>query len=560
MTKQTDELKAPQAQLMEIVERNNAAEVDRVFRTFQFEYPQLNDVFACLQSDEDKRGEPPHFIQVVRFMMMQLTGRANFFTKRANPHQIRECFIQIFSCPYTFKRFYWELQYPSCPDLLNSKNIVSKETTQQVVGNGDLIRVRDLIADFLKMIGQLARQIHSCEMQRILRLIIATQGKPWHQENVSTEEAARLADEIIYCFDAIKAEINLLSPEERVNLCYPRIPHRRPDLIIHGEPPAHLTAEEKTKLCRDHALKKFREEHFMLLLHLTLACEEFDAVKKEEDEVNALAKTMRENCPILDRGHDEFDYKTLGDILSADFHLYYDRYYVDSDFDENHQRTIEYENHEDEIEETDQQKAKNRIITAVREILLDAIRLASECGSKSVDLWLEAQVLFEKRDGDFHSYSADDDDAAEADLRNFLKCLRQARQKLWADWDRHVREDITEKPIPTNPQGEGMDALKKDVRKERIATENELFYASGGEMGVGPTDARRKTLIRQQMTERGAELVRDKGLTAGQAAKKMIALNSGKDFAYTTAEETNLTREITRYCQENGIQLPNART
>lgn len=548
-----------EARLKEIVDQRNEAEFQRVFHTFETEYPTLRQTFPFLNSGEQKNSRA-FFKQIVRSMMSRLSGRANFFNKRCNARQIHDSFVEIFSCPLSYKRRYWEIQYPIRKGMPDNGNIRERVSQQVVVAETDLAEVRDLIADFLHMIGQLARQIHSCEMQRILHLIVTTKGMPGQGHQVTKEEAERLADEIAYCFDAIKEEIKLLSAEERVQLRYPRMPHHWPDLVIHSGPPEDLSPEKKTKWCKDRALKQFREEHYMLLPFLGFNCEEFDAVKTTENAVSNLAQTMTENHPLLDKGRDKFDYSTLGDVLSEDFRLYYDEYEMIEDFEEEIGQTVKHVEPVPKVENTDQQEAKLRIIAGIRTIFHHAIRQAYECSSNSLDLWQKAKVIFETRDGDFHSCSAETDDAAEADLRNFLTLFREARQFLWADWVRKERKDIVEKAIPTNPQGPSIDALKKDAHKNRIASENALYYASHGEMGVGPTDGRRKAVVRQKMTEDGAMLVRDKGFTPAQAAKKMIQQYGGRDFAYTLDEEANLTREISRYCQENGIRLPNART
>ena len=405
---------------------------------FEAEYPHLKLVYTFQRSVWERRNRPV-FIQILRSMMMQLSGRGNVHDKRGNLGQVKEIFAEIFSCPY-------------------SQDIVD-------LADDELAIIRDLIAEFLRMIGRLARQIHSCEMQRILRLIVATKGKPWRGESVSREEADYLANEIAYCFNAIKSEVTLLSPEERIQLCYPRVWHSRPDHDIYFELPKGFSPEDKTKWHRNLAYSRFKDEYSVLMPSAGFNCEVVDLVKETENGVNELAKALRGDHPTLDSGKDRFDYKTLGDILSADLRLYYDRYYMEKEFDEDTRKYIEYEDTVAVIEETEQQKSKNRIVEDLRSILRDAIRLASQCGSKSGDLWLQAQVLFEKRGGDFHSSSEEDDDYAEVDLRDFLCAFRSARLKLWADWKRHERKDIKEKALQTMPQGPSMDAIRKPLAK-----------------------------------------------------------------------------------------------
>ena len=454
-----------EARLKAIVDQRNEAEFQRVFHTFETEYPTLRQTFPFLNSGEQKNARA-FFKQIVRSMISQLSGRANFFNKRCNARQIHDSFVEIFSCPLSYKRRYWELKYPIQKNYISDDgNIRERPGQQLVVAETDLAEVRDLIADFLHMIGQLARQIHSCEMQRILRLIVTTKGKPGRGHQVSKEEAGRLADEIAYCFDAIKEEITLLTPEERVKLRYPKSPKHRPDLIIDGEPPENLTTEKKNKWSRDRALKLFQEEHCDLLPFIGFCCEEFDALKMTEEEVSVLSKSMIEDRPMLDTGRDEFDYATLGDVLSEDFRLYYEEYFTVEDFDTDRGEKIEYDEHQPTTEDTDQQKAKVRIIERLRTILCDAIRLASKSGSRSLELWQNAQVIFEKHEGDFHSYSSETDDIAEADLRDFLRLFREGREKLWADWVRFERKDIKDKPIPTRPEGPAMDAARKALQK-----------------------------------------------------------------------------------------------
>ena len=376
---------------------------------FEAEYPHLKLVYTFERSVWERR-KCPVFIQILRSMMVQLSGRGSIHDNRGHLGQVRETFSEIFRCPY-------------------SQDIVD-------VADDELAIVRNLIAEFLRMMGRLARQIHSCEMQRILRLIVATKGRPWRGESVSREEADRLADETAHCFNAIKAEITLLSPEERIQLRYPRVWHSRPDHNIYRELPQGLSPEDKTNWCRNLAYSRFKDEYYVLMPSAGFNCKVLDLVKETERGVNELAKALRGDHPALDSGKDRFDYKTLGDILSADLRLYYDRYYVKKEFDEDVREEIEYEDTVEVAEDTEQQKSKNRIVEDLRGILSDAIRLASQCGSKSDDLWLQAQVLFEKRGGDFHSCSEGDDDYAEVDLRDFLCAFRSARLKLWAEWKR----------------------------------------------------------------------------------------------------------------------------
>lgn len=544
--------------LEELVNQRNGAEMARVFSHVLTQYPHLKDVYHSLDGANKKSHEKPIFITTVRTLMIQLSGRENFFSKRVNAGQIREHLVEIFSCPYEFERKAWSIR-PNATEhfIVEEQNLISTDSKQQVVGIEELNSVRSLITDFLEMIGQLARRIHSCEMTHILRTLVAVKGKPGNRENLSPEAAAKIADDIVYCYEAVRSEINLLSPAERTELVYPQIPRHRPDITIDANPPDNLTAEEKTKFCRDLAYERFKKENFRLLPFVDFFCHEFDDVKKTEDIATAIADSYKKNKPTLDKGKDSFDYKTMGEVLSADFRLYFNQYFTVKDFDEEIQEYVEYDESDEVTEDTPQQESKDRTIARLRETMDAAIKLSSECGSiKALDDWTSAQVIFEKRDGDFHSYSPADDDAAAAELEAFLTAFRRGRQRLWVDWMRHCRKDIKEKATPTEPTGRAMDNLQNTARQIKRNSDNSLYYISSAEMGVGPTDARQKTLICSRMTEEGATLVRDKGLTAGAAAKKTIKKYAGQPSAYT--DEESLTRAINRYCHENGITLPNA--
>ena len=528
-------------------DQENARELERVYKTFASEYPNLLDVFTLFRFNWKKDGSASNFTIFMTSMMKQLAGQSSYFKKDDYASSIRESLVEIYSCPYLFKTKRWEVR----------QSIEESSYNQPVVEDHELQAVERFIGDMLKMIGSLARQIHSCEMQRILRLIVAAKGRPCRGSNLPKGEARRLADEIIYCFEAILAEIKLLTAEERVKINYPKIPRR---ISLNSEPPRTLSTEEKSKWCRDQALRQFKSDNADLQLAMTFEGFDYDPVKSSEDEVLALAKSFGENRLSIDPEQGGFDYGTLGRILGSDFHLYYDMYVTSNGYDPSSEEAFECEDTVQEVETTDLQIAKERIIEVIRTILDDAIRMSAEKGSKAEELWKEAQIIFTRREGDFYSPTTEGDDAAETDLNTFLRLFREARQKLWADWVRANRKDIMTPAIRTAPEGKAMEALNATAKQAKVANQHTLYYASKGEMGLAPTDSRRKSFNRQQMTEHGATLVRDKGLTPGAAAKKMIQQYSGQEFVYTSNEEDNLTREITRYCQANGIRLPNSRT
>ena len=136
---------------------------------------------------------------------------------------------------------------------------------------------------------------------------------------------------------------------------------------------------------------------------------------------------------------------------------------MDEDFDEEKKRYVKFENRRDDFEDTPQYVTKGKIIANLREILDDAIKLSAECGSKASDDWASAKVSFESRGGDFHSNSSDDDDAAEAELEEFLTAFRRGRQRLWVDWMRHCRKDIKEKATPTEPKGKAIEDIQNTL-------------------------------------------------------------------------------------------------
>ena len=534
-------------ELRKMAEQKNARERERVYKTFAAEYPNLMDVFTYFRFSWKKDGSASNFTIFMTSMMKQLAGQSSYFKEDYYASSIRESLVEIYSCPYLFKSKRWEVR----------QNIEESSLNQPVVEDHELQAVERFIGDMLKMIGSLARQINSCEMQRILRLIVAAKGRPCRGGNLSKEEARRLADEIIYCFEAILAEIKLLTAEERVKINYPKIPRR---ISLNTEPPRTLSTEEKTKWSHDRALRRLKEVHADLLIGMTAEGFDYDPVKNAEEDVLILAKSFKEDRLSIDSHEAEFDYGTLGSILGSDFHLYYDMYVTSRGYDPSSEEPFECEDAIQEVETTDLQEAKERIIEVIRSILDDAIRMSAEKGSKAEELWKEAQIIFARREGDFYSPTTEGDDAAETDLNTFLRLFREARQKLWADWVRANRKDIMTPAIRTAPEGKAMEALNATAKQAKVANQHTLYYASKGEMGLTPTDSRRKSFNRQQMTEHGATLVRDKGLTPGAAAKKMIQQYSGQEFVYTSNEEDNLTREITRYCQANGIRLPNSRT
>ena len=457
--------------LNEIVSQRNDAEMARVFDHAQTAYPNLRDVYCSLRCGKSGSFEITGFITTMRTLLVQLSGQEDFSNKRANAGQIRNHFADIFSCPYEFDRKVWAVSKNATElALSDEQNIETTSCKQKIIGDGELNLIRYMISDLLEMIGQLARRINSCEMTRILRTLVAVKGKPWYGENLSPEAAAKLADEIVYCYEAIRCEIRLLSPAERSALVYPKKPRLRPDIVIDTNPPSDLSPEEKTKFCRNVAYRRLEHDNLFLMPLGGFYCEYLDPVVLTEKSAKAIAESYKNKKPTLDKGEDRFDYKSLAKILSADLRLYYDRYFMDQDFDEGEERYIEYENKDDVIEDTPQQKAKDRIVAYIREILDSAIKLSAESGSTASEDWVSAQVAFEKRDGDFHSRSAEDDDAAEADLDEFLTAFRRGRQRLWADWQRHCRKDVSEKPIPTEPKGKAIEDIKESVRSIDVNT------------------------------------------------------------------------------------------
>ena len=451
--------------LNEIVSQRNNAERARVFDYVQTAYPHLKDVYESLATRQSLYTKPTLFVKTMRGLLIRLSGRTSLLSPFSNAEKIREHIVEILSCSYKFDKKAYAVKCPINEHAFSDEqNIAECATTEEVVLGEELNLIHDLLEDFLEMTGQLARRINSCEQQRILRTIVAVRGKPRFGACLPPEAAARLADEIIYCFNAVQCEIRLLTPAERAKLVYPKRPRRRPFIVVDANPPPHLPPEEKTKFCRDLACKRFKEENFHLLPFHDFKFEEFDAVKQTEKSVTGLAESYKAGNPTLDRGDATLDYSTLGQVLSADFALYYDHYFMVEDYDPDVQGNIEYEEHDDVIEATEQQKAKERIISHLRGIMEDAIKLSAACGSKASEDWTAAQVVFEKRDGNFHSYSAEDDDATESELQEFLTAFRHGRQRLWADWQRHRRKDVCEKPIPTEPQGKTIEDIKESMR------------------------------------------------------------------------------------------------
>jgi len=451
--------------LNEIVSQRNNAERARVFDYVQTAYPHLKDVYESLATRQSLYTKPTLFVKTMHGLLIRLSGRTSLLSPFSNAEKIREHIVEILSCSYKFDKKAYAVKCPINEHAFSDEqNIAECATTEEVVLGEELNLIHDLLEDFLEMTGQLARRINSCEQQRILRTIVAVRGKPRFGACLPSEAAARLADEIIYCFNAVQCEIRLLTPAERAKLVYPKRPRRRPFIVVDANPPPHLPPEEKTKFCRDLACKRFKEENFHLLPFHDFKFEEFDAVKQTEKSVTGLAESYKAGDPTLDRGDATLDYSTLGQVLSADFALYYDHYFMVEDYDPDVQGNIEYEEHDDVIEATEQQKAKERIISHLRGIMEDAIKLSAACGSKASEDWTAAQVVFEKRDGNFHSYSAEDEDATESELQEFLTAFRHGRQRLWADWQRHRRKDVSEKPIPTEPQGKTIEDIKESMR------------------------------------------------------------------------------------------------
>ena len=446
--------------LTEIVKERNKLESARIFDYVETQFPHLKEVYTSLETAEIKSDEMSCFVKTMRILLFQLSGKENFFNRRTNAGQIRKHLIEIFNCPYEFDCKISSIRSDASEYALSDEqNIATTIFKQKIVGIEELKLIRNLINDFLEMIGQLARRIQSCEMKRILRSIVAVKGKPWYSENLDSKDSERLADDIIYCYEAVKSEIRLLSPADRVALVFPKIPSRRPDIIIETNPPSHLPTEEKTEYCRNIAYKQFKKDYFHLLPFIDFKCDELDYIKQTEESIETIANSYKNKKPTLDKGEDRFNYEILGEVLGADFRLYYDRYFIDKDYDEDRKQFFEYENRDDVIENTSQEESKKRIIVSLKKILSVAIKLCAECGSIASEDWTAAQLKFESRDGDFHSYSSDDDDAAAADLEEFLTRFRRGRQRLWADWNRHCRNDIIEKPIPTEPQGKLVDEV-----------------------------------------------------------------------------------------------------
>lgn len=457
--------------LNEIVSQRNNAERARVFDYVQTAYPHLKDVYESLATRQSLYTKPTLFVKTMRGLLIRLSGRTSLLSPFSNAEKIREHIVEILSCSYKFDKKAYAVKCPINEHAFSDEqNIAVCATTEEVVLGEELNLIHDLIEDFLEMTGQLARRINSCEQQRILRTIVAVRGKPRFGACLPPEAAARLADEIIYCFNAVQCEIRLLTPAERAKLVYPKRPRRRPFIVVDANPPQNLSPEEKTKFCRDLAYKRFKEENFHLLPFIDWKSEQFDAVKQTEKSVTALAESYKAGKLTLDRGDATLDYSTLGLVLGADFMLYYDRYFMVEDYDADVQGNIEYEEHDDVIEQTDQQKAKERIIGHLRGIMEDAIKLSAECGSKAGDDWTAAQVVFEKRDGNFHSFAVEDEDATEAELEEFLTAFRRGRQRLWADWQRHCRKDINEKPTPTEPKGKAMEDIKNTLHSVNANT------------------------------------------------------------------------------------------
>lgn len=466
------DLEQYRAQLDDEVEKRNDMELSRTMMHVLSMYPHLYQVYKPLAEAEVRDPiarlyqDGGKFGWYMRKLIIQFSGRETEHEHYVCAQDVRDHLAEIFSFPYEFEMTFWRVR-------ANDTRTPSRPTEYSLEGNSQMLPivtkeevydVRIMIGDFLLMLGQLARRINSCALPRVIQLLIDTKLKPMYGEPLPPEQAARIADEIVHCYDVVRCELQLLAPAERASLQYPRIP-RHPPYYDDICPPEEedMSADCKTDYCRSESWKRFQRAYASLFPHADDLGRKTDPLQILEERIASLAKIYESGNPAQGRVKDDIDYNLLAELLISELHLPYTKYY-----DEYEEREWGGETWQEQVtdtfyDDTPQQETKEDIIALIRTILNAAVKLATESGSNSLNDWLTAQMLFEKRNGDFSSEVVHDAEQAEADLDKFLQLFSQSQKRLWVDWRCHSRQDIEEKRIKTDPGGALMEGIHKAV-------------------------------------------------------------------------------------------------
>lgn len=393
--------------------------------------------------------DPKPFLDAMRTLMALLAGHSNLFIRNANPRPSAETIRQLLEFCITLPIVRWTPVLPFDTNRPVEENLKSQEVRHYAYSENDRQEhhrdIETALMDVLTMMGQLSHAIRSVEMQRLLRCILDVRHVLSADVRKSHDEAVRLTDEIVYLWDSLHLEIELMSEREQIDLVYPEIPKHEPDLYIDYSFPSGTSADEATEICRDDAFKQYNERNFELLPHKDLLTDKMiNPMPSIRDSMLELASNMESKVVIIDVPFKAFDYDLLKRALLADLSVGYEEYEEIEDGDDDfYHVTLE---HHPTWEYTDEHKAQQELITATRRYLNAAVALAKEIDSDSYEKWNRMNVIFEKYGGHFsHVYGRQVLESS-ADVKEFVQLMRPARQQLWSDWEAHKRAKKEPKP------------------------------------------------------------------------------------------------------------------
>lgn len=376
-------------------------------------------------------------------LMTILAGHINHYNAHFNPRYIKDDLEQLLEFRLAWTYEYFRVKNPFDPKLSDRENLLlHRQCVQAFRDDADAVeRMEELgraHADFLKMLGQLARRINSAQLPRIVRCIVDARDVFSAIFPRSHEEAVRLAEEICQCWDSVQLEVELLDERERADLNYPEIPRHDPEMFDEDSCISRdMSPDEATQLSREMAVEQYKKYNFeflpqpktVMLMQGVGTSEKGDVCPMVpiRDRVAQITEAMEKGEPTFDRHYDHFDYPFLGRILEANFNLTYRDYYLDGDDDGcalAHHRCWE---------ETDEAKIQKEIIGLLQRYMNAALTFANSIESSSIEKWKKMIALFEKYGGCFRGIYDEDRDEAKADVREFLSLMRQARLGLWTD-------------------------------------------------------------------------------------------------------------------------------
>jgi len=413
--------------LQKLAEEKNAPERHRVEALVEDQWKRLPDM---KDFDYDKS----RLVSGLKAMLSCMTGEWSIFT--CTPDRISNQICQMIEYTARFYYQHWTIKKDVDPNAADEDNLECSKAVCYASYDNHVDRAVQLLMDNVLVLGKLARRIHSSILGRVVELIVKCK-RINNMGAYNHDQAQALTNEIVFCWQIIQTELELLDDDEKLEI-YPEKPkHDAEDDEEDFDEDQYDGTDDPdvaTDEAREFALKKYRKEHADLLPKTDdngkLGQHPMECMLSR---IKSLADEMEAEKPSLDEKWYKLDYAYLSKILAANIMLMYECYerVVDGD-DETSCVRLE---HDTGSEETPENKYKKEIVENLRRYLTAAAKLSQKIGSSSYSQWTEMLALLEKYKGDFYGWFSFSNDGglAKKDLKRFIALFKSARQQIWSD-------------------------------------------------------------------------------------------------------------------------------